>query len=150
MTMQDELKACPNPWCEALERDGDYRPQVQYSNFGLCYVACTSCTMHGPTCQHEIEAITAWNTRASDPALAAAQAEVERLREADRRKTETLKKASAWFLDYARQHDAKTPPDTVKAGTNYERAQYCETAAFDDGSPAVDAALWPELQEGQP
>ncbi len=72
------------------------------------------------------------------------------LREADRRKTETLKKASAWFLDYARQHDAKTPPDTVKAGTNYERAQYCETAAFDDGSPAVDAALWPELQEGQP
>jgi len=76
--MSEELKACPNPWCEALERDGDYRPQVQYSNFGLCYVACSSCTMHGPTCQHEFEAIAAWNTRA-DPALAAAQAEVAAL-----------------------------------------------------------------------
>ena len=87
--MSEELKACPNPWCEALERDGDYRPQVQYSNFGLCYVACSSCTMHGPTCQHEFEAIAAWNTRA-DPALAAAQAEVARLRALVKQATDGL------------------------------------------------------------
>jgi len=57
------LLPCPNPWCEADERDGDFKPQVQYSNFGMVYVACTSCTMAGPTRQHEVDAITAWNTR---------------------------------------------------------------------------------------
>lgn len=61
------LKPCPNPWCEASERSGDYRPQVQYSNFGLVYVACTSCNMAGPTRQHEIDAIAAWNTRKCCP-----------------------------------------------------------------------------------
>lgn len=61
--LAQELEACPNPWCEANEREGDFRPQVQYSNFGLVYVACTSCNMAGPTRQHEAEAIAAWNTR---------------------------------------------------------------------------------------
>lgn len=51
------LAPCPNPWCEADEREGDFRPQVQYSNFALVYVACTSCGMAGPTRQHEAEAI---------------------------------------------------------------------------------------------
>lgn len=59
-----ELKPCPNPWCEAGERDGDFRPKIHYSNFGLVYVACTSCNMGGPTRQHEAEAIAAWNRRA--------------------------------------------------------------------------------------
>ncbi len=59
------LKPCPNPWCEANEREGDFRPQVQYSNFGLVFVACTSCTMAGPTRNHEAEAIAAWNHRPS-------------------------------------------------------------------------------------
>ncbi len=68
--MTQELKPCPNPWCEAAEREGDFRPQVQYSNFGLVYVACTSCTMAGPTRQHEADAIAAWNTRQPDPLVA--------------------------------------------------------------------------------
>lgn len=59
------LKPCPNPWCEAAERDGDFSPQIHYSNFELVFVACTSCGMAGPTRQHEAEAITAWNQRAS-------------------------------------------------------------------------------------
>lgn len=64
------LQPCPNPWCEWQERmdaepGADYRPQVTYSNFGMCYVACTCCSMAGPTKQHEIDAIAAWNTRAA-------------------------------------------------------------------------------------
>lgn len=74
--MSDELKPCPNPWCEALERDGDYSPQIQYSNFAMVYVACTSCSMAGPTRQHEHEAIAAWNTR-TDTAKDARIAELE-------------------------------------------------------------------------
>lgn len=70
--------------------------------------------------------------------IRAAMGEIERLRESDRRKSAALQEASAWFLNYASQHDAKTPPDTAKAGTNYERAHYCETAAFDDGLSATD------------
>lgn len=66
MTEQVEkvvLLPCPNPWCEAGEREGDFRPHIHYSNFGLVYVACTSCRMAGPTRNHEAEAIAAWNTR---------------------------------------------------------------------------------------
>ena len=68
MTETERLEPCPNPWCEADEREGDFRPQVQYSNFALVYVACTSCGMAGPTRQHEAEAIAAWNRRPSTPA----------------------------------------------------------------------------------
>lgn len=57
------LLPCPNPWCEAGEREGDFRPHIHYSNFGLVYVACTSCRMAGPTRNHEAEAIAAWNHR---------------------------------------------------------------------------------------
>ena len=74
------LEPCPNPWCEADEREGDFRPQVQYSNFGMVYVACTSCNMAGPTRQHETEAIAAWNTRTPAPAPATVGGDVvERL-----------------------------------------------------------------------
>lgn len=75
--MTEELKACPNPWCEAGEREGDFRPQVQYSNFGMAFVACTSCTMAGPTRQHEYEAIAAWNTRTPNPVVAELVAALE-------------------------------------------------------------------------
>ena len=70
------MEPCPNPWCEADEREGDFRPQVQYSNFGMVYVACTSCNMAGPTRQHETEAIAAWNTRTPAPAPASVSGDV--------------------------------------------------------------------------
>lgn len=63
------LEPCPNPWCEAGEREGDFSPQVQRGHFGNRYVSCTSCNMRGPTGQTEAEAITAWNTRAALSAM---------------------------------------------------------------------------------
>jgi hypothetical protein len=66
-------------------------------------------------------------------AIRAAMGEIESNRALIARLRVTLGKAAGWFLDYARQHEAKTPPDTAKAGTNYERGHYCETAANDDG-----------------
>lgn len=73
--MTDTLKPCPNPWCEAGDRTelfpGEYAPRVTYSNFGLCFIACTSCRMEGPSRDHEAEAIAAWNTRPTDPQVTA-------------------------------------------------------------------------------
>jgi hypothetical protein len=51
----------------------------------------------------------------------AATAEIVALRQ-------SLLMAESWFRDYADQHNAKTPPDTVKAATNAERADYCHKA----------------------
>lgn len=61
------LKPCPNPWCEAEQRDGDYGPQVRDCGFGNFMVACTSCSMHGPVRQRQDYAVLAWNTRAPIP-----------------------------------------------------------------------------------
>jgi hypothetical protein len=73
--MQDELKACPVPWC-----GGDVL-EILRSAFGHNYfVKCQHCGATGPAMIDKAEAITAWNTPA-DPALAAAQAKVERLRD---------------------------------------------------------------------
>jgi Lar family restriction alleviation protein len=71
--MQDELKACPVPWC-----GGDVL-EVLRSAFGHNYfVKCQHCGAAGPAMIDKAEAVTAWNTRA-DPALASAQAEVAAL-----------------------------------------------------------------------
>lgn len=40
-----------------------------------------------------------------------------------------LKQAGDQFLDYARLHEAKTPPDAAKAETNHKWAQKCYKAA---------------------
>jgi hypothetical protein len=58
-----ELLPCPNPWCEAAEREGDFSPQLYRRNFGNWYVCCTSCPQNGPICSTEAQAIAAWNTR---------------------------------------------------------------------------------------
>jgi Lar family restriction alleviation protein len=69
--MQDELKACP--FCGS--------PAVTAKSSGLWVALCVKCFAEGTPLNGEAEAITAWNTRAPDPALAAAQAEVARLRD---------------------------------------------------------------------
>lgn len=61
--MTVELKACPNPWCEAAERDGDYSPAVRLHHFGNYRVVCTSCMTEGPLRSTKDEAIAAWNER---------------------------------------------------------------------------------------
>ena len=76
---QVELRPCPAPWCEATEREGDFTPQVINSNFGTHYVACTSCSLHGPYRRNRVSAIEAWNTRPNDQAK---DEEIARLREA--------------------------------------------------------------------
>lgn len=60
---QAELLPCPNPWCEAPERDGDFSPDVVRGLFDTLFVACTSCCMKGPVRATRAEAIAAWNTR---------------------------------------------------------------------------------------
>jgi hypothetical protein len=64
--MTDELKPCPNPWCEALEREGDFSPVAHRIPHGNWQVSCTSCDQKGPIRSYEDHAITAWNTRATD------------------------------------------------------------------------------------
>lgn len=66
--MTDTLKPCPNPWCSALERDGDYAPKVIRNSIHTRHIACSSCGMEGPKRSTERQAITAWNTRATAPA----------------------------------------------------------------------------------
>ena len=61
--MTVELKACPNPWCEAAERDGDHSPAVRLHHFGNYRVVCTSCLTEGPLRSTKDEAIAAWNER---------------------------------------------------------------------------------------
>ena len=60
------LKPCPNPWCDAADRDGDYSPTVINSNFGTHYVSCTSCSMRGPYARNHVDAIAAWNERPTE------------------------------------------------------------------------------------
>ena len=79
--MQDELKACPfcgHPAYDDAETAADFGHRRTGNNFAI---ACRWCEVSAPGMQTFAEAITAWNTR-TDPALAAAQAEVARLREA--------------------------------------------------------------------
>ncbi len=82
--MQDELKACP--FCGQKPMPGTWViPNQQDMHFGpnhlnpRNHVFC-NCNAQGPQ-GTSAEAIAAWNTRV-DPALAAAQAEVARYREA--------------------------------------------------------------------
>lgn len=63
MTHTPTLKPCPNPWCEADEREGDFSPVVRPTSFGNWQVCCTSCQQKGPVTTNEPHAITAWNTR---------------------------------------------------------------------------------------
>lgn len=63
MTHTPTLKPCPNPWCEADEREGDFSPEVRPTSFGNWQVCCTSCQQKGPVTTNEPHAITAWNTR---------------------------------------------------------------------------------------
>lgn len=63
MTHTPTLKPCPNPWCEADEREGDFSPVVRHTSFGNWQVCCTSCQQKGPVTTNEPHAITAWNTR---------------------------------------------------------------------------------------
>jgi hypothetical protein len=44
------------------------------------------------------------------------------------RKGLAIRSAIGWFEDYARQHEAKTPPDMVKAQRNRIRADYMRQA----------------------
>lgn len=63
MTTIAELMPCPNPWCEALEREGDYSPAVRLHHHGNYRVVCTSCIFEGPCRATPAEAVAAWNTR---------------------------------------------------------------------------------------
>jgi hypothetical protein len=69
--MQDELKACPFCGGEAAVTWHDGFPSVRCNDCG--------CSTGMMASGYVTEAIAAWKTRA-DPALAAAQAEVARLR----------------------------------------------------------------------
>jgi len=57
--MESELKPCPNPWCEAAERDGDFSPLAHRVPFGNWRVSCSSCCMRGPTKATEAESFAA-------------------------------------------------------------------------------------------
>lgn len=70
--MTDELEPCPNPWCD---RPGSARVAPLYEAFR---VFC-ECSMAGPTCATEAEAITAWNTRADDTLITEARAIIEQI-----------------------------------------------------------------------
>jgi|GEM_PF-5802619 len=61
--MSDALKPCPNPWCEAQEREGDFSPQLRLHHHGNYRVVCSSCILEGPLRQTKEAAIAAWNTR---------------------------------------------------------------------------------------
>lgn len=63
MVEQGELLPCPNPWCEAKERVGDFSPAVRLHHLGNYRVVCTSCMTEGPLLRTKADAITAWNTR---------------------------------------------------------------------------------------
>ena len=65
--MAEELKACPNPWCEAGQCEGDYTPHTFENHFGNWRAACTACSVQGPARASEAEAIAAWNRRTLDP-----------------------------------------------------------------------------------
>lgn len=61
------LLGCPNPWCEAAKREGDYSPAIRLHHFGNYRVVCTSCMMEGPLRPTKEEAAGAWNTRSQVP-----------------------------------------------------------------------------------
>ena len=68
--MSEELKPCPNPWCNSHKTtDAEIRsfeaPIVEPSRSSFeKRVSCPCCPMSGPWADTEAEAITAWNARA--------------------------------------------------------------------------------------
>ncbi len=87
---QDELLACPNPWCYSHEPSrlaAGRRPYI-YPNTedgGPVHVRCPCCPIGGPTKGNVAEAIAAWNRRRptiSDEAVERAEANLQIAREA--------------------------------------------------------------------
>lgn len=90
------LKPCPNPWCDAADRDGDYSPTVINSNFGTHYVSCTSCSMRGPYERNHVNAIAAWNERPIERELLEALEEIAAFN--DRAANAYLKQTGSYSL----------------------------------------------------
>ena len=63
----------------------------------------------------------AWEEQKGIKALSRLQARLARVEEA-------LEAAASQFDYYAEQHDAKTPPDRLKAATNQNMARMCRNA----------------------
>lgn len=68
--MSEELKPCPVPWCES-----DVLEPVRSIWSHNYSIICQECRAQGPSLATKADAIDAWNTRAPDARLAAAEAE---------------------------------------------------------------------------
>lgn len=128
----DELKAladllpCPNPWCEALERDGDYSPQVSRNSIHTRHVACTSCCLEGPKRATEREAIAAWNARDNLPAIIEQRAEIERLRDIIASLCQRVEVQADCLIRYAEQNGEKAKP--LPSVYHIQASHFCDFA----------------------
>ena len=84
----DELKLCPVPWCERVNKPEFYNPEPK----AYC-VACPDCGLETNVFATEAEAIAAWNTRAE----ASSAEPVADLTGYERGQRETAERIVAWL-----------------------------------------------------
>ena len=75
--MPEALKPCPNPWCDSVDfeaepTEGSVQLLLDTSRPRFA-VYCQYCPQQGPGADTLAEAITAWNTRTTDPEIARLQ-----------------------------------------------------------------------------
>lgn len=64
--MSEELKTCPNPWCEPTLNPITISERDSKGDFTLLAKRCVDCGVQSPAKPTLDEAIAAWNTRADD------------------------------------------------------------------------------------
>ena len=84
----DELKLCPVPWCERVNKPEFYNPEPK----AYC-VACPDCGLETNVFATEAEAIAAWNTRAE----ASSAEPVADIAGYERGQRETVERIVAWL-----------------------------------------------------
>ncbi len=102
--MNEELKPCPVPWCES-----DVLEPVRSIWSHNYSIICQECRAQGPSLATKAEAIAAWNRRAPDTHLAAAEAERDAARKFARQTHDLYNQAICELVDaraVAKEQDA--------------------------------------------